>query len=239
MAKNTPTLLLLPNLLGEQRNHELFLPASVDKAVATLDGIIAESEKGGRAFLSRFETKKPVHLMPMALLNKRTQEEDLDFLLEPVMAGERWGVVSDAGLPCVADPGSILVARARERGVRLQAFVGPSSVTMSLMLSGFPAQRFSFNGYVARDQEERSGQLRDMEMRSRNEGSTQIFIEAPHKNQHTLETLLESLAETTKLCVAWDLTLPGQGIVVKSIREWKKMPAPNINKKPAIFLLMA
>src|SRR5436305_11060425 len=108
-----PALLLLPNLLGEMKHHEMFLPASVDKVMETIDGLISESEKGGRRFLGRFKTKKPAHDIPLALLNEHTPDSDLDFLLEPILKGERWGLVSDSGTPCIADPGSKLVARAR------------------------------------------------------------------------------------------------------------------------------
>jgi len=125
------TLLLLPNLLGDLPEHKAFLPISVDQAVATIDGLIAESEKGGRRFLSRFQHAKKPHEIPIALLNKHNQ--DYDFLLEPCVTGEIWGLVSDAGLPCVADPGARLVARARQLGVQVEAFVGPSSILLALM----------------------------------------------------------------------------------------------------------
>src|SRR5438105_661180 len=107
----SPALLLLPNLLAEQRHHEPYLPNSVDKAVLTLNGLIAESEQGGRRFLSHFFETKQAHNIPIALLNEHTPEQDFDFLLDPIKKGERWGLVSDAGLPCVADPGSKLVRR--------------------------------------------------------------------------------------------------------------------------------
>ncbi|NGX57597.1 MAG: Ribosomal RNA small subunit methyltransferase I [Chlamydiae bacterium] len=226
-------LLLLPNLLGDLPHHELFLPASVDKAVESIAGLIAESEKGGRRFLSRFKTEKRPHEIPIALLNKHHQ--DIDFLLEPLQDGETWGLVSDAGLPCVADPGALLVARARELGLKIQAFVGPSSVTLSLMLSGFTGQSFHFHGYLPKDPKARDQKITNMEK----DRSTQIFIEAPHRNQKTLEALVGSLRDQTKLCVAWDLTLPSQGIVSQNVAVWKKSPLPNVHKKPAIFLLNA
>ncbi len=225
-------LLLLPNLLAEQPHHQLYLPASVDKAVSTLDGLIAESETGGRRYLGRFETKKPPAQIPIADLNKHTKEADYDFLLEPIKKGERWGLVSDAGLPCIADPGSALVARARQIGIVVQAFVGPSAIMLSLMLSGLPGQRFAFHGYFQQEK------LKEWEKRSQSDQATQLFIEAPYRNRKTLDYLLENLVGPTKLCVAWDLTLPTQGIVSQTVTAWKKSPLPNIDKKPAMFLFI-
>lgn len=233
---SNPALLLLPNLLGEHRHPDIFLPTSVFKAVESIDGLIAESETEGRRFLGYFKTKKPAHHMPIALFNKDTPNNDVDFLLEPIAKGERWGYVSDAGLPCVADPGSLLVWRARQRGIQTQAFVGPSSILMALMLSGLPGQKFTFHGYLDRDAAKRQKQVTQMIATSKNEGTTQMMMEAPHRNQHFLETLLQTLPESACLCVAWDLTLPSQGVVSQPISMWKKTTPPNIEKKPAIFL---
>lgn len=232
-----PALLLLPNLLGESKHHEIFLPSSVDKAVESIDGLIAESEQAGRRFLKRFNTKKPAQDIPLALFNEKTPVDHIDFLLEPMMKGERWGLVSDAGLPCIADPGSKLVRRARQLGINIQAFVGPSSILMSLMLSGLPAQRFSFHGYLDKDEKGRNSQIVVLEKQARQDQSTQIFIEAPHRNQHMLQSLLSNLKEDTYLCVAWDLTLPTQGILSQPVSLWKKSPPPNLEKKAAIFLI--
>lgn len=232
-----PALLLLPNLLGDHRYVDIFLPSSVSKAMQTIDGLIAESETEGRRYLKRFETKKPAQEIPIALFNEHTPDDHIDFLLEPISQGERWGFVSDAGLPCIADPGSKLVARARQRGMQIQAFVGPSAILLALMLSGLPAQKFYFHGYLARDPENRKSQIKQLAQHSLKEQSTQIFMEAPYRNQHTLEALLEYLPSETNLCVAWDLTLPTQGVVTNTITGWKKMTLPNLDKKPAIFLI--
>lgn len=232
-----PALLLLPNLLGDLKHHQPYLPASVDKAVATLDGLIAESEKGGRRFLSRFETKKLTKDIPIALLNEHTKDEDMDFLLAPIREGERWGVISDCGLPCLSDPGSKLVQRARLLGIPVQAFVGPSSIVLSLMLSGFPGQKFCFNGYLGKDPQKRRQEILELEKNSKKTQTTHLFIEAPYRNQETLEMLLNTLSDDTSLCVASDLTLPTQSVVSQKIKLWKKSPPPNLLKKPAIFLI--
>jgi 16S rRNA (cytidine1402-2'-O)-methyltransferase len=239
LSQNKPALLLLPNLLGETRHHELFLPISVDKAVATLDGLIAESDTAGRRFLSRFATKKPTAEIPIALFNEHTPDEEIDFLLEPIRKGERWGLISDAGVPCVADPGAKLVSRARHSGIIVQAFAGPSSILLSLMLSGLPGQNFCFVGYLNKEPQQRKIQVEKLEKISKMEKSTQIFIETPYRNKHLLETLVTTLNEVTRLCVAWDLTLPTQGILSQTVRLWNKSPLPNLDKKNAIYLLYA
>lgn len=234
-----PALLLLPNLLGDVKHHELFLPASVDNAVSGIDGLIAENPTEGRRFLSRFKTKKPAHDIPIAVFDKNTPDADIDFLLEPIRKGERWGFISDAGLPCIADPGAKLVRRARGSGISIQAFVGPSSITLALMLSGLTGQNFHFLGYLDREEDKRKKQMKDLEKRSKLEQTTMIAIETPYRNQVLLEALVGSLDDSTSLCVAWDLTLPTQGVVSQKVSLWKKSPLPNLDKRTAIFLFDA
>lgn len=235
-----PALLLLPNLLGESRHPEVFLPSSVSKAVASIDGLIAESEKEGRRYLSRFETKRPAIEIPIALFNEHTSLDDLDFLLEPIAAqNQRWGLVSDAGLPCIADPGSQLVMRANQRGIAVQAFVGPCSMTLALMLSGLPGQKFCFQGYADKEPLKRKEQIKKSALQSQREQVTQIFMEAPYRNQHMLQTLVDTLPEEMWLSVAWDLTLPTQGVMTQRVAQWKKSSMPNLEKKPALFLFAA
>ncbi len=230
-------LLLLPNLIGNQREHSSFLPESVDNAVKNMDGLIAESFKGGRGYLRRFVDEP--HNVPLALLNEHTKDDEFDFLLEPMVNGETWGLVSDAGLPCLADPGANLIYRARQRGIPIQAFVGPSSLMLGVMLSGLPSQRFSFHGYIPRDKQERVDAIRKMERRSKEEDATQLFIEAPYRNDDVTKALLETLHPKTMLCAAVDLTLSSQMVVCFSVDVWKKRPLPNLNKKPTIFLIYA
>ncbi len=234
-----PALLLLPNLLAEHQHHEMFLPSSVDKAVESLDGLISESEKGGRRFLSRFNTEKPAHNIPLALFNKNTPDDDIDFLLEPIVKGERWGYVSDAGLPCIADPGAKLVSRAQEIGLNVQAFTGPSSITLALMLSGLSGQNFTFHGYLPKDKEDAIQALLKHQHQSQEQKATQIYIEVPHHNDDTLRNLIDTLSNNTQLCVAWDLTLSKQGVMCHPISAWKKLQVPNLHKRCAIYLFQS
>ncbi len=228
------TLFLLPNLLGPISNPHLLLPSGVDVVVAQLDGLIAESEQGGRSFLKRFKTKKKPHLIPLALLKKEPTPQEADFLLEPIKQGENWGLISDAGLPCIADPGALLVWRARQKKIPIQALPGPCSITQALMLSGISRPRFAFHGYIAKEKEKREKELREWEKRSVKEGETQLFIEAPFRNLHTYASCLQALSPSTLLCIAWDLTLPSEGVITQPIRLWKEPPP--IQKTPAIFL---
>lgn len=219
------TLYLFPNLLWQGADHRDYLPSSVDVAVQKIDGLIAESESGGRRFLSRF--REDARAVPISLLR-----EKVDFLLEPLFEGESWGVVSDAGLPCVADPGSQLVLKAQRRGLTVIPFVGPCSITLALMLSGLYSQQFQFHGYISKNPQQRDSELLAWEK----EVGVQIFIEAPHRNQYTLDACLKLLNPHTKLCVAANLTAPDQFVSTQKIGQWKAIA---LQKQPTIFLLQA
>src|SRR5262249_13098213 len=151
LSHSIMTLFLLPNLLDETLAWEPFLPASVAAAVQSLDGLIAESEKEGRRYLRRFVNHERMAATPIRLLNEHTQPKEIGELLEPLIRGERWGLISDAGLPCIADPGAPLVLLAHEKKIRVETFSGPSSIVMALQLSGLSGQRFAFHGYLPRE----------------------------------------------------------------------------------------
>ncbi len=226
------SLLLFPNLLAEGILPDQVLPRSVGEAARTIEGLIAESEKGGAHFLRLFSIGK----LPIKILNEHTNDREVDELLIPLVQGKRWGLVSDCGLPCLADPGAKLVFRARKRGIIIQAFVGPSAITLALMLSGLPGQKFTFHGYLEREEETLKKQIRLLDRRSQQEQSTELFIEAPYRNQKLLRALLENLQGTTLLSIAWDLTLPSEGVITESVSTWRGKSLPDIHKKPAVFL---
>lgn len=219
------TLILLPNLLGETREWRLFLPASVEPAVQSLKGLIAESESGARRFLSLFGRQN----LLVAFYHRNTPDDHIDFLLEPLKKGEKWGLISDAGLPCLADPGYKLVARARQIGLAVEAISGPSSIFLALMLSGLPAQNFHFHGYLDRNPEKTLKALPPQ--------ITHLFIEAPHRSADLLKALLATLPDTAQLSLSWDLTLPTQTTLTHKMVLWKKLPLPNLIKKPTLFLI--
>lgn len=227
------TLILLPNLLSAEASIERSFPPVLAEEVKRLSGLIVEDEKEARAFLKRLGSP----FLPMKKLNEHTPKQEIQELLEPLLKGETWGLVSDAGLPCLADPGAELVRKARERGIKIEAIPGPSSLFLALMLSGLPAQRFAFHGYLPREQPDLSHRLKELEKRSEREEATQLFIEAPYRNLKMLHSILEALQEKTLLCVAWDLMGPDEGVITRSIAEWKKSSPPPIDKKPAVFCL--
>jgi 16S rRNA (cytidine1402-2'-O)-methyltransferase len=224
-------LYLLPNLLGETADYALLLPRGVDLVVAELDGIIAESAKAARAYLKHFKLKKPLQEMPVLLLNEHTKESD--GLLDGAKMGEVWGYVSDAGLPALADPGAELVRLARKLDIPVRTLPGPSSIIMALQLSGFSGQQFTFHGYLAREQEVRKKEL----LRMQEDAYTHIFIETPYRSHTMLQELISSLKPETKLSVSWDLTLPMEGSKTGSVKWWRGETLPDLQKKPAVFLI--
>lgn len=232
----TGILYLLPNLLDEERSHELDLPKSVDEAVRSLNGLIVESEKGGRRFLRRFLTHDAMAAMPLKLLNEHTPSSELLSLIDPIVKGQKWGLVSDAGLPCLADPGAPLVHLAQNRGLQVVSFPGPSSPIIALQLSGLNGQRFAFHGYLAREIDDLKRRLIQLENRSKEEDATQIWIEAPYRSQKMTQIILDVLQPETQLCIALSIHSSHQRIRTQKVRDWKKAPW-SIVKEPAVFLL--
>lgn len=233
------TLVLLPNLLGPWKEAENVLPKSVWEAVSLLDGLIAESPQKGRSYLHHFRTKLPPNQIPLAVFNEHTPKEDIDFFLKPVQEGGRWGVVSDAGLPGIADPADKLVFRARQLNLKVEALVGPSSLMQALLLSGLPAQRFSFHGYPPKDPERCKQCIASWQRQGAKEKATQMLIEAPYRNNALFQRLLEVLLPTTYLCVASDLTMDEERVLTYTVGAWRKMPAPQLEKRPSLFLFFA
>jgi 16S rRNA (cytidine1402-2'-O)-methyltransferase len=230
----TGKLILLPNLLDENAPAEQFLPAGVGSAVRTIQGLICESEKSGRRYLRKFLSHDEMAAMPLRLLNEHTKE--LAELIEPLIKGETWGLISDAGLPCLADPGTDLVALAHTKGVAVETYAGPSSIIFALQLSGFSGQKFAFHGYLPRESPLIESAVRDLEKRAK--GETQIFIEAPYRSAKILALLLSVLHPDTRLCVAASLTTPQQRVVSQSVAKWKQMQF-SLEKEPVVFLIKA
>lgn len=232
-------LYLFPNLLDETLSHEDFLPPTVAKAVSCIDGIIAESEKSARAFLKRFsyDRGRTFRDIPIRLLNEHTKKEELHELIKPLLSKETWGLISDCGLPCVADPGANLVSLAKKKKIEVKAFSGPSSIFLTLMLSGIVSQSFCFHGYLPREQVELEPVLKSFEVSIAKEQMTHVFIEAPYRNQKLLETILATVSPNISLCVACDLTLQTEIVETKQVALWKKEECALFNKKPAVFVL--
>ncbi|SAK88251.1 tetrapyrrole methylase family protein [Caballeronia hypogeia] len=234
-------LYLIPNTLGEGDADALahVLPEPVRTQAAALAYYIGENAKTTRAFLKKVGTQRPIQEIEVRELNVKTPPAEIDKLLAPILAGADAGLVSEAGCPAVADPGALLVRRAHQKGVKVVPFVGPSSILLALMASGMNGQSFAFNGYLPVDAAERGKRLRELEQLSRKANQTQIFIETPYRNKAMLDTLIAACAPSTLICVAVDLTLPGETIVTRTAADWKKQAAPELHKRPAIFLLLA
>ncbi len=212
------TLILLPNLIADNTESSAFPPILFEK-MKTLTHLIAESEKEGRRYLKRFSLT-----LPILLLNEHTK--DLSELTDPLKKGAHIGLISDAGLPCLADPGYQLVAWARKNHIPVEALIGPSSILLAIMLSGLPSQRFTFHGYLPY-QLDKSFKLEKQTLH--------LFIEAPYRNRKTLEKLLALLPKESYLGIACDLMSQNQLVDVRRVSEWKSIP--EIDKRPAIFMI--
>jgi 16S rRNA (cytidine1402-2'-O)-methyltransferase len=240
------TLYLIPNALGPGALDEV-LPASVRQTTAQLDYFIAENAKTARAFLKLVSTThplgKPLQEIEIRELNINTAASELPALLAPLLAGRNAGLVSEAGVPAVADPGADLVRLAHQKNIPVKPLVGPSSILLALMASGLNGQSFAFQGYLPTDAGQRAARLRQLEQRSRQEKQTQIFIETPYRNEAMLEAIANHCTNTTLVTVATDLTLATETVRTQPVQIWKnEMTAgrfPDFKKKPTVFLLLA
>lgn len=246
----TGTLYLIPNTLGPHDASDSLahiIPVEVQQITAKLDYFIAENAKTTRAFLKLIGSgnvlAKPIQEIRIAELNVNTEAKTLPALLAPILAGEDGGLISEAGVPAVADPGANLVRLAHAQGIQVKPLVGPSSLLLAVMASGLSGQNFAFNGYLPIDTAARAKRIRQLEERSRAEKQTQFFIETPYRNTGMLETLAATCQPGTLISVATDLTLPSESIRTKSAAKWKadlaNGKAPDFHKKPTVFLLLA
>lgn len=232
------TLYMVPVTLGDD-NLSYVIPADVMTLVQDLEYFVVENEKSARRFLGAVKTNKPVRELNFQLLNEHSAEKDLPALIAPLLAGHNVGMLSEAGCPGIADPGALLAALAHKKNIRVSPLVGPSSILLGLMASGFNGQQFTFLGYLPSDKAARVAKLKALEKRSQGANETQIFIETPYRNQHMLEDILGSCSANTKLCVARNVSLETELVISKTIAEWKKNELPDLHKQPTVFLLLA
>lgn len=229
------TLYLIPNTLGECDLSNV-LPAGNADVIRGLHHFIVEDVRTARRFLKLVDKAIDIDSLTFYTLNQHTTAAEISVLLDPMAAGEDMGVISEAGCPAVADPGADVVSIAQKRGYRVVPMVGPSSILLSVMASGFNGQSFAFSGYLPIEAGERQKAIKKMETRIYSEHQTQIFIETPYRNQKLVEQLLAQCQPGTKLCIAYGITTPSESIRTKSIAEWKKQ-VPQLDKVPCIFLL--
>lgn len=245
-------LYLIPNTLGPAAPTmadplAYVIPTEVQTITARLDYFIAENAKTTRAFLKLVAAQrplaKPLQEIRITELNVNTPATDLPALLAPIKAGIDGGLISEAGVPAVADPGANLVRLAHSQGIQVRPLVGPSSLLLAVMASGLNGQSFAFNGYLPTDGAQRAKRLKALEDRSRLERQTQLFIETPYRNAAVLEALVTTCKPSTLICVATDLSLPTETITTQVASKWKQDLAagktPDFHKKPTVFLLLA
>lgn len=230
-------LYLIPNLLGDTPVEKV-LPAYNREVILEIKHFIVEDIRTARRFLKLVDRSIDIDSLTFYTLNVHTKPEEVADMLEPLGNGCPMGVISEAGCPAVADPGADVVAIAQRRGLKVVPLVGPSSIILSVMASGFNGQSFAFNGYLPIEKEERIKRLKALEQRSRSEQQTQIFIETPYRNNRMLQDICSACKPDTLVCVASDLTCPDERVVVKSVGDLKKSPV-DLPKIPCIFLIFA
>ena len=228
-------LYLIPTTLGENEPLEV-MPYSVKKMGELIDHYIVENEKSARRFIKKITPKKSQPSLTMMSLDKYADELEVRTYLDACDKGISVGLLSEAGVPAVADPGAAIVKLAHEKGIQVVPLVGPSSILMALMASGMNGQNFAFNGYLPIDSSDRKKAIKELERLSKDKGQSQIFIETPYRNEKMFSELKAALTPGTNLCIAVDITLPGEYIKTLTIADWKKQ-SPDLHKRPAIFII--
>ncbi len=229
-------LYLIPSTLGEITEINAVLPIDVQRITRDLKVFIVEELRTSRRFLKR--TDKAINIDSLTFLeyNEHSVKTDVSQYLSPLLHGKDVGLLSEAGLPCIADPGQEIVREAHINGIQVIPLTGPSSIILALIASGGNGQNFAFNGYLPVDKNTRIHKIRQIESVAKQFNQTQIFIETPYRNNQMLESLIETCHSETMLCVAIDITLPTQVIICKPIKLWKKKPF-DCNKRPSVFVL--
>ncbi len=227
-------LYLIPNTLGED-NFSFVLPYEVKSVIESLDYFIVENERTARAYIKRLLPDKIQKDIHVEIIDKHTDPLDLPGFLRPIENGKNAGIISEAGVPCIADPGAEIVSIAHRKGLKVIPLVGPSSILLALMASGFNGQQFAFRGYLPFDQQIRKRVFQAMN-KDIKDGITQIFMETPYRNNKLLDELLKIMHPETKLCIACDITLENEYIRTKTIANWVGS-LPDLHKRPTIFLI--
>lgn len=230
-------LYLIPNTLGETEFDKI-LPAYNFKIIEQIEHFIVEDLRNARRFLSKAAWRGKIEELNFYLLNEHSRFQDIQTHLKVAENGKDIGLLSDAGTPCVADPGADIVAMAHSKGIQVIPLIGPSSILLSLMASGFNGQSFAFLGYLPREKNQREKTIKQLESKVFKENQTQIFIEAPYRNNQMFESLIRSCSQQSKICIARDITLDEELILSKTVADWKKQKSlPDLHKRNTIFLL--
>jgi len=228
-------LYLIPTTLGES-SLERIMPTFNYQIVNDLQYFIVEDVRTARRFLKKVNREIDIDTLTFYILNQHTSPQEISSFLKPLFEGHSVGIISEAGCPAIADPGADVVAIAQQNNFNVIPLVGPSSILLSLMASGFNGQSFAFVGYLPIQPADRSKMLRKLESRAISEDQSQIFIETPYRNMKLLEEIVQTCQPSTRLCIAVDITLDTEFIKTKTIKEWKTQ-LPDLNKRPCIFLI--
>ena len=231
------SLYLIPVTLGDTPFDQV-LPSYNQKIIASIKHFIVENKKSAIRFLVRAVEGIDIDSLTFYELSEHTDSKtNIDYMLKPALNGEDTGIISEAGCPAIADPGSLAVELAHKKNIPVVPLVGPNSIILSLMSSGFNGQNFAFNGYLPVKPNERTSKLHQLENKVWKENQTQIFIETPYRNEQMISSILSACRPDTKLCIACGLTTAEQFISTQTVAQWKKTPLPPVKKIPAIFLL--
>lgn len=240
-----PALYLIPVTLGDTPIEQV-LPAYNREVILGIRHFIVENVRSARRFLKKVDGTIDIDSLTFYELNQHTDRRNIDTYLDPLRHGEPMGIISEAGCPAVADPGADVVAIAQRKSLKVVPLVGPSSIIMSVMGSGFNGQSFAFHGYLPIDESKRAQRLKQLEARVYSEDQTQLFIETPYRNMKMMQTLLQVLRPQTRICLAADITCPDESIHTHSVAEWKKLlqsakteseQIKLVPRCPAIFLI--
>jgi 16S rRNA (cytidine1402-2'-O)-methyltransferase len=228
-------LFLIPCTLGDTTPLEV-LPLLVKKAIEDIDIFIVENEKNARRFIKNICPKKSQPSLNFSIINKYTDATEIPEMLTPCLQGKNVGVISDAGCPGIADPGAAVVEQAHIKGIKVVPLVGPSSILLAMMASGFNGQNFSFNGYLPIEKGERKLEIKRLERLSVEQNQSQLFIETPYRNNQMLESLTSTLHSQTYICVACDITLTTEYIKTRTANDWKNIKV-DLHKRPTLFII--
>ena len=231
-------LYMIPCPISDQTDVYDVVPEANRRVMDSLDYFIVENVRSARRFLSKAGISRKIDELEFVELNEHTVAgQAVEAMVKPLLAGRSAGVISEAGVPGVADPGALVVEVCHKHNIRVVPLVGPSSILLAMMASGLNGQSFAFNGYLPVKPPERSKAIKALERRAHAEKQSQIFIEAPYRNVKLMEQMLQVCAAESKLTVACDITSPEEFIATKSIAEWRRSPLPDIAKRPTIFII--
>ena len=235
-TSNQGELFLIPVSIEQEFNND-FLLEEDKKKLKKVKNFIVENPKTARKALKKLNLNQSLQELNIIEHSKKSSLESIEDYLKPVRAGENLGLLSDSGTPCIADPGALIVSKAHELNIKVTPLVGPSSIILSLMASGFNGQNFCFHGYVPIEENEKADFFKEIQKNIKAKQETQIFIETPYRNNKLLTDILKIDNESIKLCVANNLTDTDQVIVSKSLKEWRQNKTPDLSKKLCVFLL--